>query len=412
MPATEHCDFLIIGAGIAGASAAYFLATDQVLRSDRSDRPAAATSPTKGNVRIVVLERESAPGYHSTGRSAALYYESYGAAQIRQLTLASRAFLEQPPPGFTQHPILSARGGLIVGVDGQQTQLVAYLDVVKSVSPLAQRLTAKQTLDYVPVLRTEGLIGAVLEPDVMDIDVDALHQGYLRGARAAGAQLQLESEVTAIARIGTDWEVQVKCRASDRSWQLQRWRAARIINAAGAWCDQIGQLVAPGLSIGLQPKRRTAFQFSAPAGVATRQWPCFLDVDEQWYVKPDAGMLIGSPANADPVAAHDVQAEELDVAYGIDRIEQATTLQIRRPTRVWAGLRSFVSDGGMVIGEDPQAPGFIWLAAQGGYGIQTSAAAGAAAAALAQGNGLPESLRVRGLSEVPLAPARLRSTYA
>ena len=349
MPATDptdYCDFLIIGAGIAGASAAYFLADNAV--------PSAKS-------RIVILERESAPGYHATGRSAALYYESYGAPQIRQLTLASRAFLEQPPAGFAATPILSPRGGLIVGFDGQQPHLDAYLEVVRSVSALAQRLTAAQTLARVPVLRTAGLIGAVLEPDAMDIDVNTLHQGFLRGARQAGAQLELESEVVTIERDGAGWNVRVRQRVADLGWQTRRWRAAKIINAAGAWCEQIGQLVSGMPPIGLQPKRRSAFLFSAPDPAAARQWPCVMDVDEQWYIKPDAGMLLGSPANADPVAPHDVQAEEWDVALAIDRIQNATTLQIRRPSRVWAGLRSFVADGGLVIGETEQVTGFIWL---------------------------------------------------
>jgi D-arginine dehydrogenase len=180
-----------------------------------------------------------------------------------------------------------------------------------------------------------------------------------------------------------------------------------VINAAGAWCDVIAALAGVP-RIGLQPKRRSAFTFAPPAGVDARHWPCLISADETWYVKQDAGMLLGSPANADPVDPQDVQPEELDIALAIDRIQEMTTLEIRRPARTWAGLRSFVADGDLVGGFDPAAPGFFWVAAQGGYGIQTSAAMGEACAALARGLPLPERIAGFGLTEAMLGPARLR----
>jgi D-arginine dehydrogenase len=184
-----------------------------------------------------------------------------------------------------------------------------------------------------------------------------------------------------------------------------------VVNAAGAWCDVVARLagVAP---IGLVPKRRSAFVFAPPTGVSVASWPAFIGVDESWYVKPDAGMLLGSPANADPVAPHDVQPEELDIALAIDRIETMTTLKIVRPARTWAGLRSFVADGDLVGGFDADAPGFFWLAAQGGYGIQTSAAMGEACAALAAGEALPERIARFGVTAAMLSPERLRSRPA
>jgi D-arginine dehydrogenase len=197
----------------------------------------------------------------------------------------------------------------------------------------------------------------------------------------------------------------------DDAWEVrtatQSFRAKVLIDAAGGWCDQIAALagVAP---LGLQPKRRAAFIFAGPEGVDTHRWPMLVSLDESFYMKPDAGMLLGSPANADPVEPHDVQPEELDIALGIYQIEEHTSLSIRRPTRTWAGLRSFVADGDLVGGYDPQVAGFFWCAAQGGYGIQTSPAMGQACAALARGEPLPEHLGRFGLTAQMLSPARLR----
>jgi D-arginine dehydrogenase len=159
--------------------------------------------------------------------------------------------------------------------------------------------------------------------------------------------------------------------------------------------------------LGLQPKRRAAFIFAGPDGVDIHHWPMLVSLDESFYMKPDAGMFLGSPANADPVEPHDVQPEELDIAMGIYQIEEATTLTIRRPTRTWAGLRSFVPDGDLLSGFDPTVPGLFWVAAQGGYGIQTSPAMGQASAALVRGEALPEPLSRFGLDAGMLSPARL-----
>lgn len=373
----QDVDFVIIGGGIAGASIGYFLAP---------------------HGRVVLLEREAQPGYHSTGRSAALFLESYGTPQVRALTGASRAFLEAPPPGFAEHPVLGPRGCLLVAAPGQEAELEAHWKLLHAMSPDAQRLTPTQALERVPVLRRERVIGGVLEPDAMDMDVDAIHQGYLRGLRHHGSTVVCDAEVTALTRVGSDWEVTSRAGT---------WRAPVAVNAAGAWCDVVAALVdVPG--IGLQPKRRSAFTFAPPAGLDVRHWPCLISADESWYVKPDAGMLLGSPANADPVPPQDVQPEELDIALAIDRIQQMTTLEIRRPARTWAGLRSFVADGDLVGGFDPAAPGFFWLAAQGGYGIQTSSAMGEACAALVRGLPLPQRIADFGLTQAMLSPARLR----
>lgn len=372
----QHCDYLIIGGGIAGASTGYFLA---------------------GHGKTILLEREAQPGYHSTGRSAALYTVAYGTPQVRALTAASRAFYDAPPAGFSDHPLLTPRGELVVDFSGDAAELQRQFEQARQQVAEARLLSAEQACAMVPVLRRERVRGALYDPSAADIDTAALHQGYLRGIRQQGGEIHCDREVLAISRSAEGW--QVDCAE-------QRYSATLLINAAGAWCDQIAQLAGlPG--IGLQPKRRAAFTFQAGAGIDCQNWPALVSLDESFYFKPDAGLLLGSPANADPVAAHDVQPEELDIALGIHQIETHTSLQIRRPEHTWAGLRSFVADGDLVGGFDAQAAGFFWVAAQGGYGIQTSAAMGQACAALIRKQPLPEQLIAAGLTAAMLSPQRL-----
>ena len=371
-------DFVIVGAGIAGASLAYQLAP---------------------HARVALLEREEQPGYHSTGRSAALFMETYGTPAIRALTRASRAFYITPPPGFTEHPILSPRGVVHVAQIGCERELEQELTLASQTSTQAERLSVEQVCARVPVLRGELLCGALYVPDAMDIDVHALHQGYLRGFRANGGQLLNHAELASAAFADGAWAIEL---TDGRSL-----RATHLVDAAGAWADVVAQRcgVRP---VGLQPKRRTAFTFAPPAGIDSANWPAVVGIDESYYFKPDAGQLLGSPANADPVEPHDVQPEELDVATGIYHIEQMTTLTIRRPSHVWAGLRSFVPDGDLVIGPDNYAPNFFWVAAQGGYGIQTAAAASEFAASMLLQGQPTERLLQFGVSAEALAPGRLR----
>ena len=369
-------DFIVVGAGIAGASVAFWLAP---------------------HGRVLVVERESQPGYHSTGRSAALFMESYGTPQVRALTLASRAFLESPPAGFTDHPVLSPRGAMMVATHGQEAELQAHWDVLRRLSPRGRLLTPAETCELTPVLRREKVLGGVHEPDAVDMDVHAIHQGYLRGVKRAGGRVVTDAEVRTLRHDGNAWTVETAAGV---------FRAPVVVNAAGAWADVIGQL-AGAQPLGLVPRRRSAFIFGPPPGLDVSRWPLTCGVAEDWYFKPDAGMLLGSPANVDPVAPHDVQPEELDIAIAIDRIQAMTTLEIRRPTRTWAGLRSFVPDGDLVGGWDPRAPSFFQLAAQGGYGIQTSPAMGEACAALVRAEPLPARIAGFGLTEAMLSPRRL-----
>ena len=373
----SQADFIIIGGGIAGASTGFWLSQ---------------------HARVIVLERESHPGYHSTGRSAALYTAAYGTPQVRALTQASRDFFDAPPPGFCEHPLLTPRGEMTVDFSGDPAELQNQYLSAKATAPQMQLLSAEEACVRLPILRREKVHGAIYDPTASDIDTDALHQGYLRGIRRNQGQVLTDTQVVSLSRDAEGiWQVQT---------DGQTFSAPVIINAAGAWADKIGAL-AGAQPLGLQPKRRAAFIFAGPEGVDIHHWPMLVSLDESFYMKPDAGMLLGSPANADPVEPHDVQPEELDIAMGIYQIEEATTLTIRRPTRTWAGLRSFVSDGDLLSGFDPQVPGLFWVAAQGGYGIQTSPAMGQASAALVRGEALPEALSKFGLNAAMLAPARL-----
>lgn len=369
-------DFLIIGGGIAGASTGYFLSR---------------------HGKVAVLERESHAGYHSTGRSAALYTVAYGTPQVRTLTAASRAFFDNPPEGFVEHPILTPRGEMTVDFEGNPEELQRQYESAKASVPQMRLLSADEACAIVPVLRREKVHGAMLDPSAADIDTDGLLQGYLRGIRRNGGSVQLDSEALEISRIDDVWEV--RCAQ-------QTYRAPVLVNAAGSWSDKVAEL-AGATPLGLTPKRRAAFLFSPPEGVDSHAWPVLVSLDESFYFKPDAGMLLGSPANADPVEPHDVQPEELDIAMGIYQIEEHTTLSIRRPSHTWAGLRSFFADGDLVSGYDPATPGLYWVAGQGGYGIQTSAAMGEASAALIRREALPEHLTRHGLNAEMLSPARL-----
>ena len=370
---TFDVDVLVIGAGIAGASLAFFLAP---------------------HARVALLEREPQPGMHSTGRSAAMFMESYGPTQVRALTRASRAFLEAPLND--EAPLITPRGALFIARAEQVPALHALHEQLRREGTRARLLDSAAARACVPLLREEATAMALLDGDAADIDVDRLHQRFLRGARRHGAQLFVDAEVQAIELSAGRWQV---------STATQRFTAARLVNAAGAWADVVAALagVAP---LGLQPRRRSAFTFAPPAGSDVHAWPCIADIDETFYFRPEAGVLLGSPANADAVLPHDVVAEELDIATGIARIEAATTLAIRRPLRTWAGLRSFVPDGALVGGFDDAVPGFFWCCGQGGYGIQTSPAMGQACAARLLGQVLPAHIAEQGLSYSDLAPRR------
>jgi D-arginine dehydrogenase len=347
---TETCDILVIGAGIAGASAAYELSAD---------------------AHVVVLEQESQPGYHTTGRSAALFTETYGNLTIRTLTSAGRAFFQAPPAEFGEHPLLTPRGTLLTARADQIGALEAALAQTPTTVEPVRRIDAAEAIALNPALNPDYIAAAIYEPAARDIDVHALHGGYLRALRQRGGRLVTGAGVQALSRDGGTWVAGTRAG---------NFAAPIVVNAAGAWCDEVAGL-AGVRPCGLVPKRRTVFTFDAPDGLDISAWPATIDIDEQF--------------------------EELDVALGIDRIEKATNLTVRRLVNKWAGLRSFVADKTPVVGFDPQADGFFWLAGQGGYGIQTSPALSRAVAALITTGDLPAELTARGLDKATLAPARL-----
>lgn len=377
--ATQTADFIIIGAGIAGASVAWQLAGS--------------------GAGVLLLEREPQPGYHTTGRSAALYMATYGTPNIQALTRASRSLYDAPPPEFGPAPILSPRGVVYVAGPEQLALLKQTYDDARAISPNVEWLEQGALLAQLPCLRPDAVAAGMSEPQAADIDVHALHQGYLRGLRQRGGQVLTSAEVVALQPQGDAWRVTL---ANGRVLQ-----ATTVVNAAGAWADVVaGMAEVP--PIGLEPRRRTAFTFAVPEGMDATHWPAVVSIDETFYFKPDAGQLLGSPANADPTHPHDVVPEELDAATGIFHIEAVTTFQIRRPSHTWAGLRSFVPDGDMVIGWDNHVPGFFWLAGQGGYGIRSAAGASLLARQLLLREPLADALVREGVDCAGLSPARLR----
>jgi D-arginine dehydrogenase len=373
----EHFDFIVIGGGIAGASAGYELAA---------------------RARVIVIERESQFGYHTTGRSAALFLQTHGPAVIRALTRGSREFLLGPPAGFSENPLLKPRGCLFIGTAGQSAELDRAAQEYGGEVGGVRRIDGREACAMVPVLRADRIAGAVHDPDAWDIDVHAVHHGFLRGIRARGGRTETGREVTSLVRAGSEWIVTAGG---------ERISAPVVINAAGAWCDVVGAM-AGARPIGLVPKRRTVLIFDPPRGADIERWPSVNDIGETFYFKPDAGRILASPEDETPMEPCDVFPDDVDVALAIDRIQRAADLPVVHIQRKWAGLRSFVADGCPVVGFDRDAGGFFWLAGQGGYGIETSSAMGRLAAGLATGRGVPSDLAAGGVTESAVAPARLR----
>lgn len=375
MPLIDTAEVIVIGAGIAGASIAAEIAAGS---------------------RVLLLERERQPGYHTTGRSAALFTETYGSEVKRALSHASRPFLQQPPPGFAPTPLLAPRGTLLVATESQLPKLRQTAEDCSGLVGNLAWLTADEVRARVGCFAPGQVAAGLLEPDAMDIDVDVLHRAYLRLFAARGGTVVTDAEVRALEWAGGAW------RASTSAGEFS---AGRVVNAAGAWADEIGRL-AGAKPIGLVPMRRTAITFDPPAGVDIGRWPAVFDIDEHWYFKPDAGRILASPADETPSAPCDAQPDEYDVAVAVDRLSRATTLQVPRIVARWAGLRSFVDDRLLVVGFDPRVPHFFWLAGQGGHGIQTAPAVSRMAAALFEGDPVPSDIADLGVQAATLAPTR------
>ena len=368
-------DFAVIGAGIAGASAAYEL---QQYGS------------------VLLLEREALPGQHTTGRSAAFLVESYGNAAVQRLTRASRKFFQDPPDGFADGPLVMPRASLWIARPDQRLRLAAQAKQAALAGIELQAVDGDEARRLCPVLREGYAASGVVEPDAKSIDVAALLAGFLRGFRARGGQVATHAEVTGLRRQSSSWEI---------SCASERYTAGTVINAAGAWADRIGRL-AGARRIGLRPLRRTAITFDPPQGANIQHWPCLIDADEDFYLKPEGAQLLASPCDETPSEPCDAAPDDLGVALAADRVKRATTLELRSIRRRWAGLRSFVADRSPVIGMDPECDGFCWLAGQGGFGIMTSPAAARAAAACIVDGCLPADLDELGLLPRHVSPAR------
>jgi D-arginine dehydrogenase len=351
MTEIRSADALVIGAGIGGATAAAHLAA--------------------GRRRTILLEAEESAGYHTTGRSAAIWIRNYGSPDARILTAASRAFFETPPPGFADAPLAHPRAVVHLAPPDQAPRFEEMLRTVPDMRPIALEAVHAQ----VPPLRRGYAVLAAVEEDCFDMDVAALHAGFLRQATACGGTLALRHRAGRIWREGGAWHAE----GSDGTV----FAAPVLVNAAGAWGDAVARLagVAP---IGLEPKRRTACIVD-PGPHDCAGWPLLGDVAHTWYVRPEARRkLMVSPADETDDVAGDVQADGLDVAVAVDRMQAALDIPVSRVEHRWAGLRTFTPDRGLAIGEGSE-PGFFWMAGQGGYGIQTAPAAGRLLAALVEG---------------------------
>ncbi|WP_293572636.1 FAD-binding oxidoreductase [Phaeobacter sp.] len=382
----QHIDVLVIGGGLAGLSAA------------------AALPDTMS---VQVIEMETAPGYHASGRSAAMFEAEYGPAPVRVLSRASEAH-------HRNNGYLSPRGMMLVGSPAQADEFAADCATLSmTVIPV------EQAVQMVPDLDPEKIGFAAYHDTAEDLDADRLLQDFAKELRRKGGTLRTGAQVTAMRRLGPDelqsgelksddlqsgqagahvgWEVTIATRSGQ-----EQLRATYVVNAAGAWADDIARLagIAP---IGLQPKRRSMARLPAPAGHDVRDWPMIMGVSERWYAKPDAGKLLVSPADADPMPPQDAYADDMVLAEGLARYEAVMRTPVTRVEHNWAGLRSFVADGVPVLGPDPVDPSFVWCAGQGGYGVQSSPAAGRLIAALITGQP-PE---IDAATVAALSPARL-----
>lgn len=371
----ESFDVAIVGAGIAGASAAHFLAPQ---------------------ARVVLLEREDQPGYHTTGRSAALFSETYGNASVRALSRASRGFFDAPPRGFSDHALLAPRGVVFFGRRAHRALLEEHAEDLRSTGGAVEWLAPAALRARVPALRPEWADVGLFEPDAEDIDVHALLTGFLRGARAAGARIMTGAGLESAAHDGRRWALRTRAGTIE---------ADVLVNAAGAWADDVAAL-AGAVPLGITPLRRTAIVFECPRFGGATDWPMAVDATEDLYFRPEAGRFLASPADETQSPPCDAQPDELDVAQLIERLQAATTFEVSRITARWAGLRTFASDRSLVAGFDAVQPKFFWLAGQGGYGIQTAPAMGMLAAALVTGKPLPPALADAGVDVAALAPAR------
>ncbi len=355
MSNANRFEVIIIGGGIAGASLAYFLTE-------------------KGMTDLLLLEREEQPGYHATGRSAAVLVEWDPIPALQELKVQGGAFLRHPPAGFSEQPLLQPSGILVTFQEPLWGAVQEVLPLLQERGTVMQLLSASAVVDRIPVLSAQHVDGGVLLPDDGHIDVHELLWGYLRHAARRGAQRRCSVEVAGVRVEGG------RCRGvvTNEGEFSARW----VVNAAGAWAGKVAAL-AGAAPIALTPHRRTIITFAAPDGLDVGGWPLVSDESHRLYFAPESGGLLASPMDEEPMEPCDARPDEVMVAEALERLGTlAPRLVPKTLRRKWAGLRTFTPDRVLVVGEDPLVKGFFWLAGQGGCGIETSGAVGAIAADL------------------------------
>ena len=379
-PGTRHCGAVVVGAGIAGAAAAAMLSAEAGIGD------------------VVLVERESQAAQHASGRSASVLSETSGHIAVCALARLSRPFFERPPAGFADHPLLSPRGLMWVGESGDDDALDALATAGARIRPSVERLDAAGVRRHLPTFAPDAIAaGGVWEPDAMAIDTASVIAGFIRMLRRCGGELLVSSEAIAVEVLG-DRQFEVRAGGA-------RLRTAIVVNASGAWADEVARRA--GIAqLGCTAYRRTAA--IAATGADVSAWPLVMDIASRYYLEPEAGGVLVSPADETPSEPCDAQPDELDVALALERAAAASGLQLRSIRSAWAGLRTFAPDRAPVLGEEPGVPGFWWSVGQGGAGIKTAPAMGAVLAAMAVGADLPGDAAALGITVDTLSPARFR----
>jgi D-arginine dehydrogenase len=376
---SSDSDFLIVGGGIAGLSAAARLAR---------------------HGKVIVLEGEEALGYHASGRSVSYSHFGIGNAAVRGLTAWSRGFFERPPEGFCPSPLCRTAPSLYFATEAMLPALEALDSEMARFTDATRWVDSAEMSALCPVLRTgtDAAVRGIFDPSAIKLDTDVLLQSFARSTRSAGGEVLTGRRVAGVERRGDLWQV--------RTADGERFAAPILVNAAGAWADRFAEMAGLG-PIGVMPKRRTIIVVDPPAGVDSGRWPFVHTAAGDFYMLPEAGQILASPVDEVDDQACDAQPEEYDVALAAHRLEQYTTLAVTRIAHRWAGLRSFVADRTPTAGFDPRAPGFFWLVGQGGYGLQTAPAMAAIVEALATGGGWPSGLAGVGVTAEAIRPERL-----
>jgi D-arginine dehydrogenase len=372
-------DFLVVGGGIAGLSAAAGLSR---------------------HGRVAVIEAEEALGYHSSGRSVSFSHYGIGNSAVRGLTAYSRPFFEKQPEGFCETPVSRPFPSLYFATEEMLPALHSLQEEMARFTEAIEWLDERQMAELCPVIRTgpEGAVRGVLDRSGLKLDADALLQSFARAVRAGGSEVLTGRRIAAIDRKDGVWQVTTERGDS--------FAAPILVNAAGSWADRIAAL-AGVRPLGLQPKRRTIIVVDPPAGTDVSSWPFVHTAISDFYMLPEAGQILASPVDEVEDDPCDAQPEDYDIALAAYRLEQYTTLPVTRIAHRWAGLRSFVADRVPTAGFAPDAPGFFWLAGQGGYGLQTAPAMGAIVEALVTGGEWPRALAEAGVTPGQIRPERL-----